>query len=353
MDEDDIYGAEIYGEAVPQYERPAPSAAEADVPAYEPLYGVKQEAAASASDKEELEELRQQVADSAAREADLQAARAAEKHLLDEAATLRARDVTLQQALAERNIDNVELRRQLAAARQAADPHIAQARQLLLDPAVAAEFERLKGEADAAAREARGLREELQAAHFSQESKVGRLLMAKCRALQEENEELGREAAEGRVAGLERQLALARGAVADMRRAYLELEDAAQQLDAEAEELQLQVFMLKHQIRFLEEHEAASRSGGGGGGGGGDFRERPRPGPPPRFGKRMEPYPGFGGPNPSQEGFHNHHTPPGMGGGGGMTVGGGGGGGLGDGDRKRGVPPRDRSGYGGGGKRPR
>ena len=59
-----------------------------------------------------------------------------------------------------------------------------QARQLLLDPAVAREFERLRGEAEAASREARGLREELQAAHFSQESKVGRLLMAKCRALQ-------------------------------------------------------------------------------------------------------------------------------------------------------------------------
>lgn len=43
-------------------------------------------------------------------------------------AALRARDAALQQALAERNIDNVELRRQLAAARQAADPHIAQAR---------------------------------------------------------------------------------------------------------------------------------------------------------------------------------------------------------------------------------
>lgn len=43
-----------------------------------------------------------------------------------QAATLRTRDIALQQALAERNIDNIELRRQLAAARQAADPHIAQ-----------------------------------------------------------------------------------------------------------------------------------------------------------------------------------------------------------------------------------
>ncbi len=41
--QDDIYGAEIYGEAVPQYERPAPSAVEEpELPAYEPLYSVKQ-----------------------------------------------------------------------------------------------------------------------------------------------------------------------------------------------------------------------------------------------------------------------------------------------------------------------
>ena len=60
----------------------------------------------------------------------------------------------------------------------------AQARQLLTDPAVAREFARLRGEAEAKAGEARALQEELQGVHFSQESKAGRLLMAKCRALQ-------------------------------------------------------------------------------------------------------------------------------------------------------------------------
>jgi len=74
-------------------------------------------------------------------------------------------------------------------------PRAAQARQLLLDPAVAREFERLRGEAEGAGREARGLRVERQAAHFSQESKVGRLLMAKCRALQARPLGLGRPGA--------------------------------------------------------------------------------------------------------------------------------------------------------------
>lgn len=36
-------------------------------------------------------------------------------------------------------------------------------------------------------------------ANFTQESKVGRQLMAKCRSLADENEEMGRELAEGKV----------------------------------------------------------------------------------------------------------------------------------------------------------
>ena len=59
-----------------------------------------------------------------------------------------------------------------------------QVRQLLLDPAVNREFERLRGEVEGKGREVKGLQEELQAVHFSQDSKSGRMLMAKCRALQ-------------------------------------------------------------------------------------------------------------------------------------------------------------------------
>lgn len=49
---------------------------------------------------------------------------------------------------------------------------------------MAKEFVRLRDEAEAKAQEVRRLQEELQAVNFSQESKAGRLLMAKCRALQ-------------------------------------------------------------------------------------------------------------------------------------------------------------------------
>lgn len=61
---------------------------------------------------------------------------------------------------------------------------------------------------------------------------------------QDENEEMGRELAEGKVHGLEQQVALAKGFVEDLRTRYLELEDHTHTLDAEAEDLARQVLSL-------------------------------------------------------------------------------------------------------------
>ena len=62
--------------------------------------------------------------------------------------------------------------------------YAAQVRQLLLDPAVHREFQRLHHDAESKAQEIKQLKDELKAVSFSQESKAGRLLMAKCRTLQ-------------------------------------------------------------------------------------------------------------------------------------------------------------------------
>ena len=59
-----------------------------------------------------------------------------------------------------------------------------QVRQLLLDPAVNREFAALRAEVEAKGREVKALQQELQAVNFSQDSKTGRMLMAKCRTLQ-------------------------------------------------------------------------------------------------------------------------------------------------------------------------
>jgi septal ring factor EnvC (AmiA/AmiB activator) len=69
--------------------------------------------------------------------------------------------------------------------------------QLLLDPALNKEFNRLKTELESTHKELKHVQQELAATNFTQESKIGRQLMAKCRALADENEEMGRELSEG------------------------------------------------------------------------------------------------------------------------------------------------------------
>lgn len=59
-----------------------------------------------------------------------------------------------------------------------------QVEHLILDLAVQRQFDQTKREMEAMALDAKSLQEELQAVQFSQDSKAGRMLMAKCRALQ-------------------------------------------------------------------------------------------------------------------------------------------------------------------------
>ncbi|PNH05275.1 FKBP12-interacting protein, partial [Tetrabaena socialis] len=139
--------------------------------------------------------------------------KATEASAQEELRKLRRRDAALQLQLADRNLEALELRRELAATSAASDPSVVQLKQLMLDPAVAREFGRLRGELEAAQAELATAREELTAVTFTQESKVGRQLMAKCRSLQvmeDEAEELQREvfALRARVTELEREAGL-------------------------------------------------------------------------------------------------------------------------------------------------
>ncbi|KXZ53674.1 hypothetical protein GPECTOR_6g591 [Gonium pectorale] len=195
--------------------------------------------------------------------------KASEANAQEELRKLRRRDAALQMQLADRNLEALELRRELAATAAAADPAVVQLKQLMLDPAVAREFARLKGELEAAQAELATAREELTAVTFTQESKVGRQLMAKCRSLQEENEEMGREAAEGKAQLAEAAAALARSHAEDMRVAFQELEDHCQVMEDEAEELQREVFALRARITELERSAGLPLSISAGIGGGG------------------------------------------------------------------------------------
>ena len=61
---------------------------------------------------------------------EMKKSRAGEKQLQQELLTLKQREQRLQMHLAERDLETVDLRKQLHSARQAADPNIAQVRGL-------------------------------------------------------------------------------------------------------------------------------------------------------------------------------------------------------------------------------
>lgn len=183
--------------------------------------------------------------------------------------------------------ENFDLRKALNQAQLANEPAIIQVKQLLLDPAMNKEFTLLKTELESNQAEIRRLQGELDGVSFTQQSKAGRLLMAKCRKLQEENEEMGRELSEGNVHQLETQLGMAKQFADEVHRKFKDLEAHCCALDEEAEDIQQQIFVLKNQqtnSRYRERSVSPRRTTP-------DYREvresyEPRRGSPLGEGKR-------------------------------------------------------------------
>ncbi|KAL3752349.1 hypothetical protein ACJRO7_013062 [Eucalyptus globulus] len=95
-------------------------------------------------------------------------------------------------------------------------PPSMQARRLLLDPAIHEEFTRLKNLVEEKDKRAKELQDNIAAVSFTPQSKMGKMLMAKCRTLQEENEEIGNQAAEGKMHDLAMKLALQKSQNAEL-----------------------------------------------------------------------------------------------------------------------------------------
>ncbi|KAH1248822.1 FKBP12-interacting protein [Glycine max] len=91
------------------------------------------------------------------------------------------------------------------------------ARRLLLDPAVHEEFTRLKNLVEEKDKKVKELQDNIAAVNFTPQSKMGKMLMAKCRTLQEENEEIGNQASEGKMHELAMKLSVQKYQNAELR----------------------------------------------------------------------------------------------------------------------------------------
>lgn len=100
------------------------------------------------------------------------------------------------------------LQNQIAELKAGQAPGAAALRSALLDPAVNLLLHRLRQEITNLKTRLEETQNELSAWKFTPDSNTGKRLMAKCRLLYQENEELGRVVSSGRLAKLEGDLAL-------------------------------------------------------------------------------------------------------------------------------------------------
>merc|ERR1711915_872151 len=86
---------------------------------------------------------------------------------------------------------------------------------------------------------------ELAAWKFTADSATGKRLMAKCRQLYQENEDLGKMISSGRLAKLEGELALQKNLSEEMKQSQLEMDDFMTELDEDVEGMQSTILLLQ------------------------------------------------------------------------------------------------------------
>jgi pre-mRNA-splicing regulator WTAP len=123
----------------------------------------------------------------------------------------------------------------------------------LVDPAINLIFMKLKAELKATKAKLEDTQNELTAWKFTPDSNTGKRLMAKCRLLYQENEELGKIVSNGRLAKLESDLALHRNMCDELKRSQSDVEGIIQDLDVDVEGLTSTIILLQQKLKTSDE----------------------------------------------------------------------------------------------------
>lgn len=129
-------------------------------------------------------------------------------------------------------------------------------RSALLDPAVNSLLQLLRTELKKTHSLLEDTQNELSAWKFTPDSNTGKRLMAKCRLLHQENDELGKITSSGRIALLEGDLALQKSLSEEVRQSQLELDSFLADLDEDVEGMQSTILFLQQELRKAKEAAA-------------------------------------------------------------------------------------------------
>ncbi|XP_036333575.1 pre-mRNA-splicing regulator female-lethal(2)D [Rhagoletis pomonella] len=122
-------------------------------------------------------------------------------------------------------------------------------RSALLDPAVNLLFEKLKKELKATKAKLEETQNELSAWKFTPDSNTGKRLIAKCRLLYQENEELGKMTSNGRLSKLETELAMQKSFCEEVKKSQSEVDDFLPELDEDVEGMQSTILFLQQELK--------------------------------------------------------------------------------------------------------
>lgn len=147
----------------------------------------------------------------------LQNLRSSEESMREQLEKAKKKEAAFIVTFAKREQEIAELKSAVRDLRAQQKPPSMQARKLLLDPAIHEEFTRLKNLVEEKDKKVKELQDNVAAVNFTPQSKMGKMLMAKCRTLQEENEEIGNQANEGKIHELSMKLALQKSQNAELK----------------------------------------------------------------------------------------------------------------------------------------
>ncbi|KAM0944196.1 putative WTAP/Mum2 family protein [Dioscorea sansibarensis] len=154
--------------------------------------------------------------------------------------------------LAKREQEIADLKSAVRDLRTQLRPPSMQTRRLLLDPAIHEEFTRLKNLVEEKEKKIKELQDNVAAMNFTTSSKLGKLLMAKCRTLQEENEEIGSVASEGKIHELGMKIAMQKSQNAELRSQFDALYKHMEGLTNDVERSNEMVFILQDKLEAKE-----------------------------------------------------------------------------------------------------
>uniref|UniRef100_A0A8C4YZE2 Pre-mRNA-splicing regulator WTAP n=2 Tax=Gadus morhua TaxID=8049 RepID=A0A8C4YZE2_GADMO len=167
------------------------------------------------------------------------------------------RENILVMRLATKEQEMQECTTQIQYLKQVQQPSVAQLRTSMVDPAINLFFLKMKGELEQTKDKLEQAQNELSAWKFTPDSQTGKKLMAKCRMLIQENQELGRQLSQGRIAQLEAELALQKKYSEELKGSQDELNDFIIQLDEEVEGMQSTILVLQQQLKEARQQLSA------------------------------------------------------------------------------------------------